>query len=364
MLRSSSNTPVRTGTWGSADGTQMELYVTWTELGLAPNSPFSFHVSSSNASLTASSFTAQIDDNLAGCGGGPGIIRQVGARFTPDLALTGFVGQSVTGVHTLTNIGNANDRFNIETVVSGAFSPAYALYVDVDGSGSLTAADTPLTDSNADGIVDSGWLLPGETITVLIVYDIPLSAGAGAVATVQSIATSEVQPLANDSVTDTITAAIGPEFVISKAVTTLSDPVNLTSNPKAIPGGVVEYRVVVENQGAGTADADSFALLDAIPSGGCLIVSDIDGAGSGPVSFEDGVASSGLAYSFVALGDPGDDVAFSADNGTTFGYAPSPDASGCDSAITHIRISPSGIFAVDTGTGVPSASFEFRMLVN
>ena len=95
-----------------------------------------------------------------------------------------------------------------------------------------------------------------------------------------------------------------------------------------------------------------------------MIVSDIGAPGSGPVRFTDGAPASGLAYSFVSLASTTDDIAFSNDGGLTFTYTPTPDASGCDLAVTHIEISPGGAFAADTGSGAPSAAFGFRVLVN
>ena len=79
----SSGNPNRSGSWGSADGLQMEFHVTWAELGLSTGDPFTFHVASSNAALGANSFTAQIDDNLSGCGGGVGSTVIPAVVFTP-----------------------------------------------------------------------------------------------------------------------------------------------------------------------------------------------------------------------------------------------------------------------------------------
>lgn len=356
--------PTRSGTWGATNGQQMEFFVTWAELGIAPNSPFSFHVASSNAALNANSFTAQIDDNLSGCGGGLGTMVQSGVTFTPDRSLTGVIGQTVVGVHTLTNDGNADDSFDFAAAISGDFSPAVSYYEDTDGSGTLTAGDTLLTDTDGDTFPNTGLLAPGASITVLIAYDVPPTASDGDVATVVSTASSDFQPLANDSVTDTISALVGPDLVVTKDVTVISDPVNLTVNPLAIPGGVVEYSVMVVNQGAGTADTDTVEISDVIPGNSCLIVSDIAGAGSGPVLFVDGSPSSNLAYSFTSLASTTDDVAFSNDGGASFNYTPVPAASGCDTAVTHIDINPTGEFAADLGSGSPSATFFFRVMVD
>lgn len=359
----STGNPTRSGTWGSTDGTQMEFYVTWAELNLAPNSPFSFHVASSNAALGASSFTSQIDDNLSGCGGGPGTMVQSGVTFTPDLSLTGNNGLTVVGVHTLTNDGNDDDSFDFDAVISGDFSPTVSYYADTDGSGTLTAGDTLLTDTDGDTFPNTGDISPAASITVLIAYDVPLTVVDGDTATIVSTVSSDFQPLANDAVTDTITAVVLPILVVTKDVSTIWDPFNLTVNPLAIPGSVVEYSIKVVNQGAGAVDTDTLEILDPVPINGCLVVVDIAGAGSGPVQFTDGLPSSGLSYLFTSLASTTDDVAFSDDGGVTYTYVPAPAASGCDAAVTHITISPKGEFAADSGSGSPSATLALRVML-
>jgi hypothetical protein len=95
-----------------------------------------------------------------------------------------------------------------------------------------------------------------------------------------------------------------------------------------------------------------------------MIVQDIGGAGSGPVDFQDGSPSSGLSYSFISLGSTTDDLEFSSDGGLTYNYTPTADASGCDPLVTHVRVSPTGTFAADTGSGSPEAVFSFHVLVD
>ena len=360
----STGNPTRSGRWGSANGQQMEFSVTWSELGVAPNTPFTFHVSSTNSSLGSSGFASQVDDNLSGCGGGIGSTAQIGVTFTPDLSLTGTIGQTIVGAHSLVNEGNSTDSFDFAETVSGDFSPAVNYYDDTDGSGTLTAGDTLLTDTDGDGLPDTGPVAPGATISVLIAYDIPASATGGDSAIVVSTASSDLQPLANGAVTDTISAIAGPSLVLTKGVSTISDPVNLTVNPKAIPGSVVEYSITIANQGAGTVDADSIFIVDPVPGDACMIVDDIDVPGSGPVLFEDGSPGSNLSYSFISLGSSADDVSFSDDGGLTYNYTPTPDAAGCDAAVTHLDINPTGQFAADTGSGSPSVTFRFRVSVN
>lgn len=356
--------PSRSGTWGSTTGQQMEFFVTWAELGLASGTPFTFHVSSSNASLGASSFTAQVDDNLSGCGGGLGSSVVPGTEFTPDRLLTGFASRTVVGVHTLTNTGNNDDSYDFSSVVVGDFTPTISYYEDTDSSGTLTAGDTLLTDTDGDTDPNTGVIAPSASVTILIAYDIPAGASASETATVTTTAASDFEPLEIDSVVDTINIALEPVLVVSKNVSTEIDPINSTTNPKAIPGSEVLYTVNVSNQGPGAVDVNTFEITDAVPNGGCLMVQDIAGAGSGPVDFQDGSPSSGLNYSFTSLSSTGDDLEFSSDGGISFNYAPAAGASGCDPAVTHIRINPTGVFAADSGSGSPEAEFSFRVLVN
>ncbi len=51
-------------------------------------------------------------------------------------------------------------------------------------------------------------------------------------------------------------------LTVSKAATVFSDPFNGTTNPKAIPGAVVEYVITIANGGG--SDADAVSIADAI----------------------------------------------------------------------------------------------------
>ena len=358
------NNPNRSGTWGSASGLQMEFYITWAELGLAPGSAFSFHVASSNAALGAASFTSQIDDNLSGCGGGLGSTQLPGVTFMPDLALQGSEGQTRYAAHTLANTGNDPDSFDFASVISGDYAPVVSYYHDVDNSGTLTAADILLTDTDGDGSPNTGTIGAGISISVLIAYQTPLGIAAGDSATVQTTAASDLQPLVSDFVSDTIVIIVPPNLLVMKTVTTVEDPINITTNPKAIPGADVLYTVRITNQGAGTVDADTFVITDPVPSNACLKVIDIGAPGSGPVLFLDGTPSSNVTYSFVTLSDPTDDMSFSNNGGSTYTYSPVANAAGCDPNVTHLRINPKGIFSADSGAGSPSAEFSYRVTIN
>jgi uncharacterized repeat protein (TIGR01451 family) len=157
------------------------------------------------------------------------------------------------------------------------------------------------------------------------------------------------------------TALISPSLTMVKSSSVVSDPRNGGTNPKAIPGATVRYTVSVSNSTAGTADSNVFT--DAVPTNMKLFVGDAGGAGSGPVVFTNGATSSGLTYSYVSLASATDSLSFSKDGGVTFTYTPVPDASGYDSAVTHVRVSPSGSFAGKTGASSPSLTFQMLMQV-
>lgn len=129
---------------------------------------------------------------------------------------------------------------------------------------------------------------------------------------------------------DTLTVI--PPLTIVKSSTAFSDPSNGTINPKRIPGGFVNYTLVVSNPGAFPIDLNSVVITDPVSANTELFVNSL---GCGPVVFTAG--SSGLACSPA-------NVTF--DNGTnSFTYAPTPNAAGVDPLVTQIRIQPQGTFA-------------------
>ena len=162
----------------------------------------------------------------------------------------------------------------------------------------------------------------------------------------------------------TITTVINPIISGQLTSTPISDLVNATINPKRIPNAIVQYALQISNSANGSADINSTSVTMAIPATMRLFVGDLAAVGSGPVIFTDGSPSSGLSYSFISLASTADSLSFSNNNGTSFTYTPTPDASGFDSAVTQIRVSPTGIFAPKTGGSNPGFLLAMRMQVN
>ncbi len=132
----------------------------------------------------------------------------------------------------------------------------------------------------------------------------------------------------------------------------------------ALPGNEMRYTINAQSEGLLSPDIDTIVITDKIPDNVSLKVSDIGGAGSGPVMFTDGSPVSNLTYMFSGLADTLDDVSFSNDNGATFNYIPIPDGSGADGNVTHVRIHPKGTFQASNGTDLPEFSISFDVVID
>lgn len=156
----------------------------------------------------------------------------------------------------------------------------------------------------------------------------------------------------------------GPTLRHTKTVALISDPFNGTTNPRSIPGSLQQYAIGVSNTGPGPVDANSIAIIDAIPANTRLYVLDTGPPGAGPVQFVDGTPTSALTYSFVSLASTTDSLDFSNDGGASWSHVPVPDADGFDAAVTHVRVRPGGTMAANTGSGDPRFEIRLRVRVN
>jgi uncharacterized repeat protein (TIGR01451 family) len=128
------------------------------------------------------------------------------------------------------------------------------------------------------------------------------------------------------------------DLSVTKVSTLISDPVNLGTNPKAIPGALVEYLISVANNGTAATDNNSVVVIDNGPADAklCLL-----GRAGGPVIFTD-PGGSGLTYTFTALASATDSLEFSSNSGGSWNHVPAADAQGCDSNVTGFRVRPGG----------------------
>lgn len=131
------------------------------------------------------------------------------------------------------------------------------------------------------------------------------------------------------------------------------------ANNFALPDGIFEYVIEINNSGNSRPNFDSVVTLDSLPAEVKLVIDDIGAAGSGPIEFIDGSIASDLVYSFGGLGDNTDSLEFSID-GSDFSYTPSDSGDGTDPNVTHIRVSLSGAMAPANGSLPSSLTLRFK----
>jgi uncharacterized repeat protein (TIGR01451 family) len=162
-----------------------------------------------------------------------------------------------------------------------------------------------------------------------------------------------ITPVLGDVITCTLTNTRRSSAVlaIEKVSTVISDPVNGTTNPKMIPGTIVEYAITVTNVGNLAVDASTIVLTDPLPAN---VAYDTTTG----VSFTNGTTASGLnAFNVATMVTYSNQVG----GGAPFTYTPS---AGFDANMRGLRIAPTGTMAAATGTTQPSFTVRFRARVN
>lgn len=165
----------------------------------------------------------------------------------------------------------------------------------------------------------------------------------------------------------TASLTVTPGLTISKTSRTRYDPYNGLTNPKSIPGSLVQYSLTVTNPSNLPVTADSVVMSDAIPANTALVVSPLytqqglPGA-RGPFQYLDGTradgstgTASGLSFTFTSLSDTADSPSFSSD-GTTFDYSPTATAIYTDTSVKTLRLRMFGTMA-------PNSVFTVNFLV-
>lgn len=139
-------------------------------------------------------------------------------------------------------------------------------------------------------------------------------------------------------------------LVTEKTSTVISDPRNGTTNPKLIPGAIVEYAITVRNVGAGQVDASSIVILDIMPPEMAFAV-------TSPITFTNGATPSGLnAFNQTTM------VRYSSAPGGIAPHTYTPVGT-FDANVRGIRIAPTGTMAAAGATTQPSFTIRFRARV-
>jgi uncharacterized repeat protein (TIGR01451 family) len=205
------------------------------------------------------------------------------------------------------------------------------MFVDVNNNGTY--------DSATDTATYIDQLVADDSRKVFVFIDVPLGRSTGDVAGVKlnataaeataasSLGVTVVQTSgANTAAMDTVFADggtangnvqyDGQEFAlddytvsaaaltVTKTSTIISDPVNNSTNPKMIPGAVVEYCIAVSNA-AGSATATNISISDTIPTQTAYVAAfgvKVNGTLTGSTCNPDGSAVGGSYNSGVVTG--------------------------------------------------------------
>ena len=139
-----------------------------------------------------------------------------------------------------------------------------------------------------------------------------------------------------------------PIITVTKLSVVISDPISGGTNPKRIPGAVIEYSVSPSNSGDGSPDANSTYITDVIDT------SSLEYDATTGVTFTDGTTSSALSLDTVTFSDD------AAPGPYTYDYTPVPDGNGYDAAVTSIKVTTTGTFAYG-GSPDPSFTIKYRV---
>lgn len=237
------------------------------------------------------------------------------SNATIDVALSATQLSGGTAAH------GGTDNFDVTAV---------KIYVDANGNGTFeSASDTLVT------YLDQ--LAADAPKTVFVVASVPVGRATGDVAGVKLTGTAS-EATAAGSLGATITASSGANaqnsvdtvladanatngntaydgmdfaqddytvlaatLTVTKTSRVVSDPVNGSTNPKAIPGATVEYCIAVSNA-AGSATATNLSVSDTLPLQTTFIASSIkvDGTLTGSTCNADGVAGGTYASGVVS----------------------------------------------------------------
>lgn len=273
-------------------------------------------------------------------------------------ASTGTLNSKIAVQYTLTNNSNAPIRFsptiadfnNSGTAYLGTDlvtdntdntkTPGYEFYTDTTGDG-FTTADTNITTTgyvelDQDAVVtlyvvvtpsigvDQDVFAHTLTVTASNHTDtsavisgaaagsaITATAGAWDKDVVQTVIDASAGGVARED--DGAVIVASANLSMTKTAVVVSDPINGTSDPKAIPGAVIQYTITVTN--AGSEDATNVVISDSLPVTGfdladayveLFSVTDDAGTTTNPTDGS-GVAVTGNGVVFNAVTVPAND---------------------------------------------------------
>ena len=256
-----------------------------------------------------------------------------------------------------------------DTTQYSSYTPGSNVFIratvsDPFGNADITSAEVTITDASptvqiTDAAMNSVATPDGATRIYEYPYTVPATPDGF----------WDISVTANEGSEGTVSHTVSSPMIIgtanltvSKTNEVISDPIN-ASNPKAIPGAIIEYSIEVINTGFGYADDGTVSIIAPIDTNDATLLL---GDPADPASFTDGAVSSGLTYSFAGLADINDDIAFSSDDCGSF-VTPDAGTGGFDistPSINCVRFNPSGELRGSDGVNNPSFTIRFRVRVD
>lgn len=181
-------------------------------------------------------------------------VSQVAAvQVAPDNASNAAPGDTLYYAHTVTNLGNAADLFDMTAASSRGWTTA--VFQDVDGNGTYDAGtDVALADTDGDLVPDTGSLAADDSLQILVRLVIPAGTTDGTSDVTTVTGTSDFDNTVSDIASDITTVQAG-DLTVVKSVT--------PAGPQP-PGTELTYTVTVDN--SGTGDAMNVVLTDPVPA--------------------------------------------------------------------------------------------------
>lgn len=210
--------------------------------------------------------------------------------------------------NTTTNpFGSPNDTFEmlgtgtyVESVAgcsSSTGAPGFSAATDTARSVATLAADTCIyvyivanADTIANGAVNgavSVVRLSAQAREATTLAALTQTAGADTALT-EDIVFADASRDATEAV-DSAYVVSSATLAVAKTSTVISDPFNNTTNPKAIPGAVMEYAIELTNSGG--ADATGVVITDTLPAAGISYTTATYNSGNSDVSISVGAGA-------------------------------------------------------------------------
>ncbi len=248
----------------------------------------------------------------------------------------------------------AGDQFTVN-INSGATTLATTT---TTGTGStISTGATPMTQVTASSTYALAEVAAGTASLAQYTPSMACTnARTGSSTILPTAVPGNITPALGDVITCTITNLKKPanaNLTMVKTSLLVSDPVNGATNPKAIPGALVNYSLTIANTGTLAVDSNTIFIDDPLPAG----VTFNNGIA---VGFTNGSPVSGLSFNLAT------DVKYSnlAAAPASFAACTYTPSAGFDANVKHVCIRPSGVMAGATAAGQPSFTVSFQTRVN